>query len=68
LVLHEATATGGIGAEIAATIGEELFSFLDAPVARLGSIDTPVPFHAALEEQFFASSRLGAKLDALLAY
>jgi len=68
LVLHEDTITGGIGAEIAAKIGEVLFRYLDAPVMRVGSLDTPVPFHAELEEQFFASSILAEKLDALLAY
>jgi 2-oxoisovalerate dehydrogenase E1 component len=68
LVLHEATQTGGIGAEIASVIGEVLFKDLDAPVMRLGSLDTPVPFHADLEENFFASSRLLAKLDELIAW
>ena len=68
LVLHEATQTGGIGAELASVIGEVLFKDLDAPVMRLGSLDTPVPFHADLEEQFFASSRLLAKLDELIAW
>ena len=68
LVLHEATQTGGIGAEIAAVIGEQLFPYLDAPVMRLGSLDTPVPFHADLEENFFASSRLPGKLDELIAW
>jgi 2-oxoisovalerate dehydrogenase E1 component beta subunit len=50
LVLHEDNLTGGIGAEIAALIGEHAFQFLDAPVRRLGAADTPVPFAPALEE------------------
>lgn len=52
LVLHEATRTGGIGGEIAATIAEEAFEYLDAPVARLASLDTPVPYSPPLEAAF----------------
>ena len=43
LVLHEASRTGGIGGEIAAMLAEDAFEWLDAPVIRLASIDTPVP-------------------------
>ena len=50
LVLHEAARTGGIGGEIAATIAEEAFEWLDAPVARLAATDTPVPYSPPLEE------------------
>lgn len=50
LVLHEAARTGGIGGEIAATIAEEAFEWLDAPVVRLAAIDTPVPYSPPLEE------------------
>ena len=68
LVLHEDTAVGGFGAEIAATIAEERFQILDAPVARLGSLETPVPFNVELEKQFLAASRLKDKLRKLVAY
>ena len=52
LVLHEASRTGGIGGEIAATIAEEAFEWLDAPVVRVASIDTPVPYSPPLEEYY----------------
>ena len=52
LVLHEASRTGGIGGEIAALIGEEAFEWLDAPVLRLASIDTPVPYAPSLEDYY----------------
>ncbi len=52
MVLHEASRTGGIGGEIAATIAEEAFEWLDAPIVRLASIDTPVPYSPPLEEYY----------------
>jgi 2-oxoisovalerate dehydrogenase E1 component beta subunit len=52
LVLHEDTLSGGFGAEIAATIAEEAFEDLDAPVKRLAAPDTPVPFSPPLEKAF----------------
>lgn len=68
LVLHEDTLTGGIGAEIAAWIGEHCFAWLDAPVVRVGSIDTPVPFSKLLEDGFLPKSRLRDKIAELLAF
>ncbi|HVR71537.1 MAG TPA: dehydrogenase E1 component subunit alpha/beta [Vicinamibacteria bacterium] len=68
LVLHEAPLTGGFGAEVAATVGAEAFEWLDAPVARLGGLDVPVPFSRALEEIASARPRLVAALRRLLAY
>src|SRR3954468_23550478 len=52
LVLHEDTRTGGFGAEIAATVADEAFEALDAPVRRLAAPDTPVPFSPPLEKAF----------------
>src|SRR5213595_1062955 len=52
LVLHEDTRTGGFGAEIAATIAEDAFEDLDAPVKRIAAPDTPVPFSPPLEKAF----------------
>jgi 2-oxoisovalerate dehydrogenase E1 component beta subunit len=50
--LYEAPRTGGIGGEIAAVIAEEAFEFLDAPVMRIASLDTPVPYSPPLEAAF----------------
>src|SRR6202165_1588219 len=52
LVLHEDTRTGGFGAEIAATIAEEAFEDLDAPIKRIAAPDSPVPFSPPLEKAF----------------
>lgn len=68
LILHEDTLIGGIGGELSAYIAEHLFEHLDAPVARVASLDTPVPFAAALEANFLATARLKDALEKLLAY
>lgn len=68
LILHEDTLTGGIGAEISAWIGEHCFKHLDAPVLRLASLDTPVPFAPTLEENFLPRRRLRAAIDELLRF
>ena len=57
LVLHEASRTGGIGGEIAATIAEEAFEWLDAPVVRVASIDTPVPYSPPLEDYYLPQTK-----------
>ena len=68
LVLHEDTVAGGFGGEIAAVIQEQCFRFLDAPVMRVGSLETPVPFNSTLEKQFLANHRLHERLKQLLEY
>ncbi|MGH7589568.1 MAG: alpha-ketoacid dehydrogenase subunit beta [Gemmatimonadota bacterium] len=52
LVLHEAPRTGGFGGEIAATIAEKAFEYLEAPVVRVTAPDTPVPYSPPLEEAY----------------
>lgn len=68
IILHEDTVYGGIGGELSAIISEECFEFLDAPIMRCGSLDTPVPFAAALEEDFLANKYFEEKLLSLYAY
>lgn len=50
LIVHEDKVTGGVGGEIAARIAQNLFEYLDAPILRVGSTDTPVPFSRILEK------------------
>ncbi|HET6277604.1 MAG TPA: alpha-ketoacid dehydrogenase subunit beta [Candidatus Polarisedimenticolia bacterium] len=52
MVVHEDTRTGGIAGEIAAIVNEEAFDYLDGPVLRVTSPDTPVPYSPPLEEFF----------------
>jgi 2-oxoisovalerate dehydrogenase E1 component beta subunit len=52
IVLHEATLTGGVGAEIAARITEKAFDDLDGPIIRIAAPDTPVPYSPPLEDAF----------------
>jgi pyruvate dehydrogenase E1 component beta subunit len=50
IIVHEAVKTGGVGAEIAARVAEEMIDFLDAPIRRLGAPFVPIPFSPALEK------------------
>jgi len=68
LVLHEDTLTGGIGGEVAAWIAQNCFEFLDAPVMRCASLDTPIPFNTELEKNFLAKSRLDEMVQKLIHY
>ena len=68
LLLGEDTIFSSYIGEISAVISEEIFEYLDAPVIRVGSLDTPVPFAKNLEEGFLARYKLKDKLDYLLNY
>lgn len=68
LILHEDTLTGGLGGEIAAWIAQHCFEFLDAPIARCASLDTPVPFAGGLEKNFLANARLATAMEKLIHY
>jgi 2-oxoisovalerate dehydrogenase E1 component beta subunit len=56
LIVHEDTLTGGIGGEIAAIIAEHAFQSLDAPIKRVASLDTPVPYAPTLEDYFLPNT------------
>ncbi len=68
LILHEDTLTGGIGGELSAWIAENCFEYLDAPILRCASLDTPVPFNPNLENNFLAKQRLKEKVIRLISY
>jgi len=68
LVLHEDSLYGGLGGEIAAHISEHLFEYLDAPVLRVGAMDTPIPFAIELEKDYLPKERLVKQLERLMKY
>jgi 2-oxoisovalerate dehydrogenase E1 component len=69
LVAHEDTVSWGYGAELAARIGSELFGHLDAPVGRVGALDTWVGYHPRLEAAILPQTEtLVAEMERLLAY
>ncbi|MBI1804077.1 MAG: alpha-ketoacid dehydrogenase subunit beta [Ignavibacteriae bacterium] len=57
LIVHEASLTGGIGGEIAAIISENAFEHLDAPIRRLASLDTLIPYAPTLEDYFLPNTQ-----------
>ena len=68
IILHEDTLFGGIGSDLSALIMEEGFEYLDAPVRRVGSLPTPVPFAKNLEAQYLPQERFAQELDDLYAF
>lgn len=68
IILHENCLTGGIGGEISAWISEHCFEYLDAPIIRSASLDTPVPFSTILEKNFLPKERFKEQLKKLWKY
>ena len=68
LLVQEDNLFGSIGSEIAAQIGEFCFAYLDGPVKRVGSLETPIPFARALEDGYLPQQRLEEELLALYKY
>jgi 2-oxoisovalerate dehydrogenase E1 component len=68
IILHEDTLMGGFGAELSAFITENAFQYLDAPVMRSASLDTPIPFVSELEWNFLPRDRFAEQVEALLSY
>lgn len=68
LILQEDTLFGGIASDISALITENCFKFLDAPVKRVGSLETPIPFAKNLEDMFLPKNRLHAEIEKLINY
>jgi 2-oxoisovalerate dehydrogenase E1 component len=68
IIYQEDTLFGGIASDISALIMEQCFEYLDAPVKRVASLDSPIPFTKALEDQFLAKNRFEETLLELLKY
>jgi len=68
IVLHEDVEIGGIGAELVTQINEACFEYLDAPIRRVASLNTPIPFEADLEKNFLPNKRFETVLTELLNY
>ena len=68
IILHEDSLFCGLGAEISAIITENCFENLDAPIKRVGSLDTPIPFEKNLEKQYLPFERFEVEIINLLNY
>lgn len=68
IIYQEDTLFGGIASDISALIMENCFEYLDAPVKRVASLDSPIPFTKALEDQFLPRNRFEEALLELLSY
>ena len=66
LIVHEDTLFGGMGSDLSALISENCFEHLDAPVMRIGSLETPIPFTKNLEKNYLPKDRIKEKLQQLL--
>lgn len=68
IILQEDTLFGGIASDISSMIMENCFEFLDAPVRRVGSLESAIPFMKSLEDQYLPKVRFETELKELLAY
>ena len=68
IILQEDSMFGGLASEISSIIMENCFEYLDAPVTRVASLDTPIPFEKGLEDQYLPYDRFEVELDKLLNY
>ena len=68
IILQEDTLFGGVASDIAAMIMENCFEYLDAPVKRVGSLESAIPFTKALEDQYLPKARFETALAELMAY
>lgn len=68
IILQEDSMFGGVASDISAMIMEDCFQYLDAPVKRVASLETPIPFVQALEEQYLPKGRFEKALLELMAY
>jgi len=68
IILQEDSMFGGLASEISSIIMENCFEYLDAPVIRVASLDTPIPFEKSLEDQYLPYDRFEVELNKLLNY
>ena len=68
IILQEDSLFGGIASDISALVMENCFEYLDGPIRRVGSLETPIPFDSKLEQQYLAKSRFESVLQELIAY
>lgn len=68
IILQEDSMFGGIASDLAAMISEECFEYLDAPVKRVSSLETPIPFAAALEDAYLPRKRFESSLLEIIRY
>ena len=68
IILQEDSLFGGIASDLSAQIMEQAFEYLDAPVQRVGSLNTPIPFASSLEQQYLAKHNFESALKTLLNY
>ncbi|MGO3154608.1 alpha-ketoacid dehydrogenase subunit alpha/beta [Mesonia sp.] len=68
IILQEDSLFGGIASDISAMISEECFEFLDAPIKRVASKETPIPFSKNLEDQYLAKAEFATELEKIVAY